>query len=157
MNTVNTVLTIVSTHRPGDTIFCRVTGVIIGSTNIMSTSLLTVVGLNLVLIFVFKVEQTHLLERFYYPAAVVYTVIGTVGPIYQEVTETPLGMDQYSCWYYMNIEDRTHSIFSWVKWRHFYFLFFIYSSCFFFSIDRCGFIVFYFSQILLLFYVQLQQ
>jgi hypothetical protein len=116
MNTVNTVLTIVSTHRPGDTIFCRVTGVIIGSTNIMSTSLLTVVGLNLVLIFVFKVEQTHLLERFYYPAAVIYTMIGTIGPIYQEVTETPSDMDQYSCWYYMNIEDRTHSIFSWVKW-----------------------------------------
>ncbi|KAI8882647.1 hypothetical protein K501DRAFT_333888 [Backusella circina FSU 941] len=121
VDALSSILNIISTHRHGDTTFCRATGVILVTTNLLSASLLTIVGLNLVLIFVLKVERTNLLERFYYPGVIVYSLIGTIGPIHQEVTESLYDLDQYSCWYYMYIADRTQSIFSWMWFYGFLF------------------------------------
>ncbi|KAI9483016.1 MAG: hypothetical protein EXX96DRAFT_556540 [Benjaminiella poitrasii] len=119
---VNAIMNISMTNQRGDTQFCRAAGIILEFSNILSASLLTLVGLNLVLIFVINIKRKDLLEKFYYPSAVLYTLIGISIPIYEEVTRYfPTKYSRLSCWYLRYIEDRTNNIFSWMWFYGFIF------------------------------------
>jgi hypothetical protein len=116
-DTLSAILNIIITGQRGNTNFCKAAGVTIKFSTMMSATLLTLVGLNLVLIFVLNVNRRDLLEKFYYPCAVLYAIIGVVIPLYTQVTGDTSNYDQFSCWYLTYIEDRSYSTFSWVKNR----------------------------------------
>ncbi|KAI8887108.1 hypothetical protein K501DRAFT_269079 [Backusella circina FSU 941] len=123
-DTLTAIMNIAIVFQKGDSRFCRAASVITVNTNIWSATLLTIVGLNLMLIFVLNVNRKDLLERFYYLAAVIYTTAGTIVPLYQEVTKKSTSeLDQLRCWYWSYIEDRTDNMLSWM-W-YYSFLFFV--------------------------------
>jgi hypothetical protein len=95
--------------------FCSVAELIVEFSNVTSAALLTMVGFNLVLIFVINVSRRDLLERFYYPAVVLYAFTGIAMSIRDQVVLDD--SQEYlllSCWYVTYIEDRNYSGMSWV-------------------------------------------
>lgn len=113
---LNATLSICITSQRGDSQFCRASSVIIEFANIWSATLLTLVGLNLVLIFVINVKRRDLLEKFYYPCAVAYSFAGVAVPIHQQVKTNSRPFERYSCWYLKYVEDRTNNIMPWVSY-----------------------------------------
>ncbi|KAL9544746.1 hypothetical protein PS6_008597 [Mucor atramentarius] len=111
---LNAALNICITSQRGDSQFCRASGIIIEFANIWSATLLTLVGLNLVLIFVINVKRRDLLEKFYYPCAVVYTFAGVAVPIHQQMGTNSRSFEHYSCWYLKYVEDRTNNVMPWM-------------------------------------------
>ncbi|KAK4509633.1 uncharacterized protein ATC70_006935 [Mucor velutinosus] len=111
---LNATLSICITSQKGDSQFCRASSVIIEFANIWSATLLTLVGLNLVLVFVVNVKRRDLLEKFYYPCAVAYTFAGVAVPIQQQVETNSRSFEHYSCWYLKYVEDRTNNIMPWM-------------------------------------------
>lgn len=112
---LNAALSICITSQKGDSQFCRASNVIIEFANIWSATLLTLVGLNLVLIFVINVKRSDLLEKFYYPCAFLYTFIGVSVRINQQVHTDSISFEWYSCWYLKYVEDCTNNIMPWVR------------------------------------------
>lgn len=113
---VNDIINILLTDVIGDSDFCRASGVIIDFANIFNSALLTLVGLNLFLIFVVNVNRKDLLERFYYPGAIIYSIVGIVVLIYFQTTyNTTTLYSHTNCWYLTYIVDRTSNTISWVS------------------------------------------
>jgi hypothetical protein len=108
-------MSILMSRFRASTRFCSVADLIVEFSNITSAALLTMVGLNLVLIFVINVNRRDLLERFYYPAVVVYAFTGIAMSIRDQVDlNDSEGYLSLSCWYFIYIEDRNYSGISWV-------------------------------------------
>ncbi|GAN07384.1 hypothetical protein MAM1_0159d06881 [Mucor ambiguus] len=126
---LNATLSICITNQRGDSQFCRASSVIIEFANIWSATLLTLVGLNLVLIFVVNVKRRDLLEKLYYPCAVAYTFAGVAMPIHQQATKNLRPFEHYSCWYLKYVEDRTNNIMPWMWYYGFIFFVNIIAVC----------------------------
>lgn len=86
----------------GDTLFCKVSSILNIFSQIMSGAFLTIVGINLVLVFVLNVHYTaKQLERFYYPGAFVYGLIAVSVPISQ-IIDDKYYSQPYRCYYFVN-------------------------------------------------------
>lgn len=113
---VYSIFTIVRTVQSGYTPFCKTAAVIVHFLNLLRSSLLALVGINLVLIFVYGVKRTDLLERFYYPFAILYSIIGTCVPIYEQISSNRNMSSRHRCWNIEYYEHRTIDTFSWVNY-----------------------------------------
>lgn len=69
---INDILYITMAFIRDDNRFCTPAGVIVQFSDVLSATLLTLVRLNLLLVFVNIVPRKDLLERFYYPIALIY-------------------------------------------------------------------------------------
>jgi hypothetical protein len=115
-DTVNSVLNLVLIRIRGESSFCQAASILIEFSNVWTASLLTLVGINLVLIFVVNVKRRDLLEKFYFVSVLVYSLIAESASIYTEITVTDQSsLIGTSCWYHIYIADRTLNLFSWVK------------------------------------------
>jgi hypothetical protein len=87
----------------GDSTSCKASAVITMFAMVMSATFLTLVGVNLVMVFVFDVKYSpSQLECAYYLCALVYGLITISVPIYKE---SIAGFDydtNYRCYYYVN-------------------------------------------------------
>lgn len=111
---LNAIWNIIIVGIKGGTKFCQAASILIEFSNVLNATLLTLVGINLFLIFVINVNRRDLLEKFYYPSIIIYAMVAESVSIYTEtISKAP--NDQYSCWYQIYIADRTHDTFSWVK------------------------------------------
>lgn len=95
--------------------FCNAANIVIGFTSIFSSAALTIVGLNLILIFVINVKRRDVLEKFYYPTLVVYSIIGALAPIYRHIGGNLADNGNYSCWYITYVLVRSQSNFPYVS------------------------------------------
>ncbi|KAI8379445.1 uncharacterized protein BYT42DRAFT_327120 [Radiomyces spectabilis] len=115
-DTLNAMLDIVIINYRGNTEICRTSGVIIIFTKIISAALLAIVGINFVLIFVLNIKQRDRLEYYYYAGTLVYSTVTLIFPIIAAVrNDNPTQLDNFTCWYLVYINDRTHNYWSWVK------------------------------------------
>ncbi|CAO3630516.1 unnamed protein product [Mucor hiemalis] len=94
--------------------FCNAANIVIGFTSIFSSAALTIVGLNLILIFVINVKRRDVLEKFYYPTLVVYSIIGALAPIYRHIGGNLADNGNYSCWYITYVLVRSQSNFPYI-------------------------------------------
>jgi hypothetical protein len=68
----NDILYITMTLIRGGSRLCTPAGVIVQFSNIFCATFLTLVGLNLLLVFVINAPRKDLLEKFYYPITIAY-------------------------------------------------------------------------------------
>lgn len=115
LDVIYAVFTIVRTTQSGYTPFCKSISVILKFLNLLRSTLLALVGVNLVLLFVYGVSKTDRLERYYYPAAIIYSLAGICIPIYEQVISTESDNRRQSCWYMESYEHRSVNGFSWVN------------------------------------------
>lgn len=117
MNLINSVFDICTILLDGDTVFCKSTAIITMFTRIMGVVFLTVVGINLILVFVVKVKNTiRELERIYYSMALLYGLISISVPISEQSrNETDEIVKNYKCYYYIYYyQFFDHTSFLWV-------------------------------------------
>lgn len=95
--------------------FCNAANIVIGFTSIFSSAALTIVGINLILIFVINVKRRDVLERFYYPILVIYSIVGALAPIYRHIGVNSTNTGDHSCWYITYILVRSKSNFPYVS------------------------------------------
>lgn len=103
MNLVNSSFDIFTLQQYSGTSLCKVSATITMVTRVMGATFLALVGINLVLVFVFNVVYTaKQLERIYYPCAAAFGFITAVVPIYDQLqSHKDLGYsDLYRCYYY---------------------------------------------------------
>lgn len=110
---LNAIWNIVIVGVRGGTSFCQAASILIEFSNVLNASLLTLVGINLFLIFVINVNRRDLLEKFYYPSVMIYALVAESVSIYTETISQSQNED-YSCWYQIYIADRTQDTFGWV-------------------------------------------
>lgn len=115
---LNAIWNLVIVGVQGGTAFCRAASILIELSVVLNASLLTLVGVNLFLIFVVNVKRRDLLEKFYYPAVVIYALVAESVSIYTE-TISRSNKGEYSCWYQIYIADRTEDTFGWVTLEFF--------------------------------------
>lgn len=114
-NVINVIPYLVMALIRGDNPFCTPAGVIVQFTNILSATLLTLVGINLLLVFVINVPRKNLLERFYYPTALVYSIGSIILPAYTVITDPSQFEEQLNCWFMYDIAYRQFETIAWVK------------------------------------------
>lgn len=86
----------------GDTVFCKVSSIVNLFSQTMSGAFLTLVGINLVLVFVLNVHYTaRQLERFYYPGAFIYGLVAISVPISQ-IYDDGYSDQNYRCYYFVS-------------------------------------------------------
>lgn len=117
---LNAIWNLVIVGVQGGTAFCQAASILIEFSNVLNASLLTLVGINLFLIFVINVNRRDLLEKFYYPSVVVYALVAESVSIYTE-TISQSQNEEYSCWYQIYIADRTEDTFGWMWFYGFIF------------------------------------
>ncbi|KAI7907234.1 uncharacterized protein BX663DRAFT_495279, partial [Cokeromyces recurvatus] len=101
MDLLNTVFSIIIILIYGDTAICRTSIIFIMFSRIMSTNLLTIVGVNLVLVFVFHIScPAHKLERTYYLFAFIYALITLIIPIVKEANDS-FSSEHLQCYYFI--------------------------------------------------------
>lgn len=103
MNLLNSALDITTTQIYSGSTLCKTTATITMFARIMCSIFLTLVGINLVLVFVLNVPYSpHELERVYYPMAFLYGLIASIVPIiYQTQTHPNCHYSKYyRCYYY---------------------------------------------------------
>ncbi|KAI9489555.1 hypothetical protein BDB00DRAFT_842465 [Zychaea mexicana] len=120
-NVIDTVLDIASSVRRTDQTYCRVLGLIVDFLDVINAGFLAVIGVNLFLIFVFKIKRSERLERFYYPAIFVYSITTMIVPVIEESQLVIPRDPDLSCWYYNHIGDRESHF---VSWMYYYALIF---------------------------------
>lgn len=103
MNLINSIFDICTILKDGDNVFCKTTSIITMFTTIMGVIFLTLVGINLILVFVFKVKNSvRELECIYYSVAVLYALIAISVPISLRAhEETQEIVKNYRCYYYI--------------------------------------------------------
>ncbi len=148
MNLVYSIFDICSVVMGGDTAFCRSSAIITMFTRVMSSTLLAIVGINLVLVFVIHVSSrtASRLEWGYYFGALFYGFLTISVPISEEV-RAPLEPDSpHRCYYHVYyFQILGHSTLLWVCF--FCFIITVIKTNYFIKI-RCGFMVFCFLQLL---------
>lgn len=118
MNLINSIFDICTILKDGDTAFCRATSIITLFTRIMGVIFLTLVGVNLILVFVFKVKtNVRELECIYYCVAVLYGLVSISVPIsLQSQEKADEIVKNYRCYYYIYYDQFfDHSSFLWVS------------------------------------------
>lgn len=146
MNLIDSIFDLCTILVIGDTAFCKSSAIITMFARVMSSTLLSLVGVNLVLVFVINVKGSTArhLEWGYYLGAFIYALITISVPIYEEVKssldpESPLRC-YYHIYYYQVLG---HSSLLWVcfpvlSYKNFN------KILTHLSIYRCGTTVFYF-------------
>ncbi|KAI7907801.1 uncharacterized protein BX663DRAFT_547475 [Cokeromyces recurvatus] len=125
LDILDAIINIIITNQFSNSPFCKAADIVIGFLNILSASLLTLVGLNLVLVFVISIKRRDLLEKFYYPSAIIYASIGISLSVYKEASKKSAIKydDNLSCLYLIYVESRLNQF---DKWMCFYaFIFFV--------------------------------
>lgn len=103
MNLINSVFDIVIISIYSDTYLCRTSSIIVMFTRVMSTVFLALVGVNLVLVFVYNVSSSaHQLECIYYPSAVVYGLITITIPIVESSDDGLFSHTDLRCYYFLH-------------------------------------------------------
>ncbi|KAI8100079.1 uncharacterized protein BX664DRAFT_368908 [Halteromyces radiatus] len=124
-NFVENVFFIIMINTRGDTVFCSVAGFVIDYLAILSATLLTLIGINLVLIYVVKIRKQHVVEYYYYPCALFYSACGLIGPaidryhIPKPANTKPLHTD--TCWYIVIVNHRYTEAFGYMWFYAFIF------------------------------------
>ncbi|KAG2197620.1 hypothetical protein INT47_006683 [Mucor saturninus] len=118
MNLINSIFDICTILKDGDTAFCRATSIITLFTRIMGVIFLTLVGINLILVFVFKVKtNVRELESIYYCVAVLYGLVTISVPIsLQSHEKADEIVKNYRCYYYIYYDqffDHTSFLWTW--------------------------------------------
>ncbi|KAI9356102.1 hypothetical protein BD770DRAFT_411446 [Pilaira anomala] len=119
MNLLNSALDITTTQIYSGSTLCKTTATITMFARIMCSIFLTLVGINLVLVFVLNIPYTpQELERVYYPVAFLYGIIASIVPIiYQTQTHPNIHYAKnYRCYYYAyyhRIFDRNNMLWIW--------------------------------------------
>ncbi|KAI9308957.1 hypothetical protein BJ944DRAFT_259308 [Cunninghamella echinulata] len=106
----------------GPVSFCKAGGIISNASRLLAASFLAVVGFNLVLIFVINIKRRDLVEYFYYPGVILYTLVCTAVSIYKTITMERSHHEYDTCWYLNYVADRQHAVFSWMWYYGFLFL-----------------------------------
>lgn len=116
MNLINSVFDIVIITIYGDTYLCRASSIIVMFTRVMSTEFLALVGVNLVLVFVFNVSTSaYRLECIYYSSAIIYGLITIIIPIEESFDDVLSSRTDLRCYYFMNYyQFLGHSSMLWV-------------------------------------------
>lgn len=95
--------------------YCHAAYIVLGFTSIFSSAALTIVGVNLILVFVINVKRRDILERFYYPIIVIFSLVGSLAPIYREITVSSTSKGEYTCWHIAYFLVRARSSFPYVS------------------------------------------
>ena len=98
VNVADSALGIVSGVRSDTPVYCRGIGFVIDFTDVFNACLLSIIGINLVLIFVIQIKFHERLEWFYYPGAFVYSVAAMIFPIVQETEHISSEHQRFNCW-----------------------------------------------------------
>ncbi|KAI8074503.1 hypothetical protein BC940DRAFT_354063 [Gongronella butleri] len=109
-------------EEPDD--FCRAAFIIERFLLILSASLLTLIGINLVLTYVFRVQARAKFDWYYFPAAIFYSILGCVGPAIHvgHLFGVPDNVSvRRSCWYKTAIYERGDQDISWMWFYSFVF------------------------------------
>ncbi|KAI7856757.1 hypothetical protein BDC45DRAFT_48672 [Circinella umbellata] len=77
---------------------CRVIGLIVNFMDVLNAGFLAVIGINLFLVFVLKIDRTKRLERIYYPLIVFYGIMAMIGPIVKESQQFVPKNPTFNCW-----------------------------------------------------------
>lgn len=116
MKLIDSVFYIAIVAQYGDTGFCRGSNIVIMFSGVMCATFLAIVGINLVLVFVFHVKVApRKLEWIYYPCGVFYSIVTLVIPFIEMMHDPWDRAADYLCFYYINyfqINGKTSS--SWV-------------------------------------------
>lgn len=103
MNLINSVFDIVIVLIHGDTYICRASAILAMLTRAMSAVFLTLVGINLVLVFVCNVDTlAKRLEYIYYPGACVYGLVTIVVPIVEFSKDDLSTSTDFRCYYFIH-------------------------------------------------------
>ena len=86
-----------SAGRPPQAL-CRAIGIIVDFTDVLNAGFLSIIGINLFLVFVIKINRTKRLEWIYYPSIVLYSTMAVIGPIIQEARNTVPYNPAFGCW-----------------------------------------------------------
>ncbi|KAI8889657.1 hypothetical protein K501DRAFT_315097 [Backusella circina FSU 941] len=129
-DSINAIFDIMSVLRHGDDALCRSSSIIKILTRVTSSSLLMMVGVNLVIVFVLNVKTSYKFEVIYYLVVVVYALVTISIPIREAVLE-PLTPDSHNrCWYYVNFyQIYGHSHILWMWFYGFLFLTVFIATC----------------------------
>lgn len=103
MNLINSLCNVLTLLQSGNTPLCKASATITMFSRVMGAAFLTIVGINLVLVFVLNVPYTaNQLEWIYYPGALLFGIITAIAPIFdlfQDYSETEYA-HYYTCYYY---------------------------------------------------------
>lgn len=84
VNLADAVMNLTMIVYKGTIVPCSVLAILIQFTDVLGACLLSTIGVNLVLVFVIKVKRSCILERFYYPFSIIYSLTTMIIPIYEE-------------------------------------------------------------------------
>lgn len=122
MNLINSTFNIFTLLQCGNTTLCKASSVVTMFSRVMGAAFLTIVGINLVLVFVFNVAYTaNQLERIYYPGTLLFGLITAILPIvdlFKNHNEKTEYSHYYSCYhytYYHRLFDKSDLL--WVSFR----------------------------------------
>ncbi|CEP16578.1 hypothetical protein [Parasitella parasitica] len=124
MNLINSIFDIAIVLIVGDTYACRASAMISMLTRVMSAVFLTLVGVNLVLVFVCNVNASaRRLERIYYPSAFAYGLLTITMPIVESSDDVLSPNTDLRCYYYIHYyQFLGHSSMLWMWFYGFLFL-----------------------------------
>ncbi|KAI9312436.1 hypothetical protein BX666DRAFT_836048 [Dichotomocladium elegans] len=113
-NIISCIFSIAMCFIRGDQLSCIVFDIFFQFLDVVSAGLLSVIGVNLVLIFVIKVEHTKYFERYYYLFITLYSLLLIIVPVYEMITSrNPIGRAHHNCWFFYNIGNRENNPSSW--------------------------------------------
>ncbi|GAA5797559.1 hypothetical protein HPULCUR_002947 [Helicostylum pulchrum] len=119
----------------GNTTLCKASSVVTMFSRVMGAAFLTIVGINLVLVFVFNVAYTaNQLERIYYPGTLLFGLITAILPIvdlFKNHNEKTEYSHYYSCYhytYYHRLFDKSDLLWIWF-YTFLFFCIFVAASC----------------------------
>ncbi|KAG2235736.1 hypothetical protein BDF21DRAFT_452187 [Thamnidium elegans] len=103
MNLINSIFNIFILLQSGNTTLCKASSTVTMFSRVMGDAFLTIVGINLVLVFVFNVAYTaNQLEWIYYPGTLIFGLLTSIVPIvdlFRSHGRTDYA-HYYTCYYY---------------------------------------------------------
>ncbi|KAI9266455.1 hypothetical protein BDA99DRAFT_535889 [Phascolomyces articulosus] len=130
-NVLDTIMDISSSVGDTEQKTCRALGLIVDFMDVINACCLSIIGINLFLIFVIKVHRSERLERYYYPSIMLYSIITMIVPVIEEVRFTvPIQDESWDCWHFNHIANRDGQYISWmVYYALLYFIVLLGLSC----------------------------
>lgn len=77
---------------------CRAFGIISEFVDVLYSASLAVIGVNLIVVFVLKLKHAGLFTRVYLPVIIIFSLLSTIAPIYDEVTSPVKLRPGTTCW-----------------------------------------------------------